>query len=195
MSALPKQREASGEPRWHVVQAEHGREIPASLAVAELGFETYVPTLPRTYRLGRRLVESTVARFAPYFFARFALADHWAELCHSRAAHRRYVVGVLRAADGVPIPVPAKAIDAIRAFSPVQPSKPDEPYVYQPGQRVTWTLAGARRDAVFVEYVGARSMVRTWIFGAERVCEVRAGELEPQDWLDIRGDQPQKASG
>jgi hypothetical protein len=75
-------------------------------------------------------------------------------------------------------------MDAIRAYQPEPIAKHDEKIVFRPGQRVCWIKAGVRREAVFVEYLGSRQFVQTWILGAERLTEVTEAELEPLD-LDI----------
>lgn len=166
------------QARWHVAQAVSNHWDDAEKAAKSIVRDVYTPMRPVTRKMGRKFVEMEVPRFEPYFFVRFGRFDDWPTLRH----HRNFISRLLCDADGVPIPVPDEVIEAIRSFTFERP-KIVEPHVYYPGERVTWTMAGTSRDAVFVGYVGNRTMVRTWIFGAERICEVRVSDLEPGEDL------------
>lgn len=172
------------QARWHVAEAVPNHMDEAVKAAQSIVREAYCPMMPITRKMGRRLQDMDVPRFAPYFFVRFGRFDDWPALRH----HRNFISRILCTnhvdANGFtwssPTPVPDEAIEAIRSYT-FDPPKADLPIVYQPGQKVTWTMSGTSRDAVFVGYVGNRTMVRTWIFGAERICEVRVSDLELDD--------------
>lgn len=172
--------------QWFVAQSVRNREIAAAVSAVAHGFEAYLPIIQRYRRIGRQLVEMSVPRFGTYLFVRFdRVDDPWPNLCREHGPNRAYFTNVLCNIDGLPSPVPDKAMEAIRAYQPAIIAKPNEPIVYREGQRVTWLKAGVRREAVFVEYFGGnRQKVRTWIFGSERIVEVTEAELEPLD-LDI----------
>ena len=169
---------------WYVAQAVGGREVAASVAATALGFPSFLPLLPVYRRIGHRLVETSVPRFGVYLFLNFDREmDPWADLMRDNSTHHphpKYFRRILCDADGIPVPVPEDAMDAVKAFKP-----PVQEIVarrrYQPGEKVICTIAGVRREAVFVSYCGSRPMVKTWIFGALRTTEVRAAELEPID--------------
>lgn len=175
--------------QWFVAQAVRNREIAASVAVVAYGFEAYLPVIQRYRRIGHKLIEVSAPRFGVYIFVRFDRDnDPWPNILRIGHGHfERDLRSILCNADGVPSPVPDKAMDAIRAYQPAS-IKQEEPIIYKTGQRVTWLKAGIRREAVFVEYCGGtRPMVRTWIFGAERIAEVCEAELEPLE-LDTSHD-------
>jgi len=169
---------------WFVAQAVRNREIAASMSVVQHGFEAYVPIIQRWKRIGRVPVEVSVPRFGTYIFVRFDREhDEWPVLLRERT-QKQYFTRVLCNSDGRPAPVPDQAMQAIRDYVPEPIPQTTTPIIYKPGQRVTCTISGIRREAVFVEYCGKRPFIRTWIFGAERVTEVSSAELEPLD-LDI----------
>lgn len=166
---------------WHVVQTERYCEQDASVAVAAHGFEVYVPMLPVSRTQRGKVVNMSVPRFSTYIFANFDRDQPgWQELRHG-APRRAGVVRILTNGAGIPMIVPAAAIDSVRAYRPRDPIAMKPPYRYRPGEPVIWTIAGTRREGVFVEYCGDRPMVRTWIFGCERIAEVSSAELEPVD--------------
>ncbi len=158
------------------------RQIIASVAAVAMGFEVHVPLMQR-YRRGRdgKPVEITVPRFGAYLFVKFDRdVAGWQDLMTERT-HFQYFRRVLSNAEGRPVPVPDRAMDAIRAYRPPSLTAP-ETARYEPGQRVSCIMAGRRMDAVFVEYCGGnRPMIRTWIFGTERMLEVSSAQLEPAE--------------
>ena len=166
--------------RWHVAQAVRNRELAAALSVTQWGMNAYVPSIKRQCKRGFQIVEEVVPRFGVYVFVQFDRdVDPWGKLVSDHVSRRRYFERVLCNADGVPSAVPARAMDAIRAYVP-----PSEealmPHVYQPGEAVLCFVAGIRMQAVFVGYQGNnRQFVRTWIFGRESIVEVSTAELEP----------------
>lgn len=167
--------------RWFVAQAVRNREIAASLSVVQYGFEAYLPVIQRQRKVGHQIVDVSAPRFGTYIFVRFdSWEDPWPRLVNEHFKQRKYFERVLCNVDGVPSPVPDRAMDAIRAYQPPM-QETHMPHVYKPGERVTCFIAGVRREAVFVEYCGQRPFIRTWIFGADRVTEVSSAEMEPLD--------------
>lgn len=164
--------------QWFVADTVRNRQDEAALSVVALDLEAYIPAIERHRRIGHRTMPVDTPRFGTYIFVLFDRdADPWPDLLHQRP-FRQYFRRILSTVDGIPVPVPDRAMEAIRAYSPPAVASL-EPVIYQPGQRVTCMVGGLRKEAVFVEYCGNRPMVRTWIFGAERVTEVCTAELEP----------------
>ncbi len=165
---------------WHVAQTVRNREIPASLSVIRLGFEAYVPILHKRRKVGRKFAIVPSPRFGTYIFVRFDRDNSiWGDLCREDAGHRKYFERILCDCTGRPALVPDIAMQAIRAYQPPIPQEIQMPHNYRPGERVICSIAGMRREAVFVEYCGTRPFIKTWIFGAERTTEVSTAELEP----------------
>lgn len=165
---------------WHLIQAQHHRQERAALAIASLGFQAYVPKLQVRRQVARRVVEVEQPRFGVYIFASFDRdVPGWQELQHA-IGKEAGIVRVFCDAAGCPIIVPERAMLAVQAFRP-RPIEVKPAHVYQPGEPVLCTIAGVRREAVFVEYCGSRPFVRMWIFGSDRVTEVSNAELEPLD--------------
>lgn len=148
--------------------------------MAELGIASLCPMLPR-HRVARgRIVDDIIPRFGMYLFAHFnVVTDPWGHLTHSKAK-RVGLVRVLCNAQSKPSPVPDEAIKVINDYQPEEIVR-IEPHHYSPGEACVLTIAGHRRECVFVGYSGNRAFVRTWILGADRVTEVSVSELELLD--------------
>lgn len=163
---------------WYVAETVRNRQDEAALSVAPLGMEAYVPAIVRVRKRGHHMVEEEEPRFGTYIFLRFdRMADPWPELIHG-VSRKKYFQRILSNSDGVPIPVPNRAMEAIMAWKPPRIGDPI-PITYQPGQLIRWTVAGKSQEGVFVGYKGKRQYIRTWIMGAEHICEVRTSDLEP----------------
>lgn len=176
--------------RWYVAQAIRNKELAAAMSVTQHGFSAYVPILQRTRRIGRQITREGVPRFGVYVFVRFHRdLDDWGVLFRG-LRERAYFRSVLCDVNNHPIPVPDKAMEAIRAFDPpIIPAA--EPHRFQRGEACTITKAGIRRAAVFLRYQGDRQFVETHIFGSSKEVEIVDHTLvEPLD-LD---SSPRKAS-
>lgn len=168
---------------WFVVQTEQNRHVSSSVAIAERGFQAFVPMMQKRRYIAGRYCDITVPRFGTYMFAEFDRdVPGWQELCHG-AAKRAGIIRILCNAQMKPSPVPDAAISAIKAYVPPTAVDP-EPYRYRPGQRCSVYVAGRRQDAIFLEYRGNRQFVATWIFGAEHTIEVKVADLEPLESID-----------
>ncbi len=165
--------------RWHVAQSERNYEVAAAVAAIGHGFESYLPVLPTMRKIGRKMLPFSAPRFGVYFFIKFDRDQSgWESMLHERGTVCR-IKRILCDPGGRPSPVPELAIMAIRDYQPPKVVSPEQRR-YIPGEPVICIIAGTRKEAVFVEYCGGnRPMVRTWIFGAERVTEVTSAEIEP----------------
>lgn len=167
--------------RWYVVQGKRGHEVTAWYYLGSRGIEAYVPLDMRKRHVRGHFMDVQEPRFNGYFFAAFDRDEEdWRRIFRTPEATRCGIVRLLGNDPEKPPPVPDGVMDAIRAYAP--PSQLSyEPHRFSPGEHCTMMLHGQRKTAVFVEYLGSRQFVRTWIFGAERVCEVTASEIEPLD--------------
>lgn len=167
--------------QWFVGETVRNREDEAALSVARYGLEAYVPFDRKYKRCGRRIMETQAPRFGVYIFLLFdRRTDPWPELIHGRS-HKEYFKRILSDADRNPIPVPTRAIDVIRAYSP-PPMEAPQPIVFKPGQPVLCTISpGVTVQAVFVAYRGETPMVEVWIFGRKSTVPVSHAQLETLD--------------
>jgi hypothetical protein len=172
------QHSAAGQ-RWYVLQIERHSAKPVEGFLDALEFPSLFPMLIRRRHIKGRMVEDEIPRFGPYILVRFdAACDPWGHLLHSKGK-RVGIIAVLLNGQMQPSPVPDEAVWAIRNYQP-EPLMAPSAYRYTAGEPCIVTLAGQRREGIFVGYCGSRPRVRIWIFGAERVAEVAACELEPR---------------
>jgi hypothetical protein len=167
--------------RWHVVQYERASELKAAIEIVRRGFPVYLPTITKTRHHNHRLEEVTVPRFPPYLFTQFdAERDSWGTLLSTEAKRAGIVKVLCKVINDrpYPIPVPDKAIAAVRAYMP-SPEVTNMPRVYRIGEPVTVYIAGTPFPGIFMGYERKRAMVKTWLFGRENVHEVSEKALEP----------------
>lgn len=155
--------------------------VRAALCAACLGIEVYVPLKPYHRKImGGETIKTVVPRYGQYIFLFFDRDEpNWGELVRDES-HLRYFNRIL-CDNGIPTPVPERAMNAIRKFRPKPEVEEAAPIVYQPGQTVAWFHEGKMMRGVFVDYVGNRSRIRTWIFGRETLTTISPSALEPLD--------------
>ena len=167
-----------GAPRWYVVLFESGKHVSAAAEIVACGFSAYVPMIIRRRVMGSRLVETPVPRYLNYLFAAFDVErDDWMGLMRP-SGKRAGIVRVLGNNPAKPMPVPSEVVAAIRAYEPPAEAR-QERYRYRSGEECKVIIGGVHKRAVFIGYQGQRQFVRTWVFGAEHVVEVRAADMEP----------------
>jgi transcription antitermination factor NusG len=95
--------------RWHVVYTAINAEACARDEICKLGFPVFVPFEKRIRRLpNRKPFEYRTAYFPRYGFVRFDLDQNWPAILGAKG-----VVDLLRN-NGIPIPVPDRAVDALK---------------------------------------------------------------------------------
>lgn len=166
--------------RWYVIQVKRDKEPKAMVEIVRRGFDAFCPMMQKSRKNGRSVETVTVPRFPPYLFARFnASVDPWGLLCHDDGK-RAGIVRVLCNAYGIPIAVPDRAMDAMRAYNP-PPSDVVTSITFQTGQPVTVYRGGVAMQAVFVKYEGKRrAKIKVWLFGEATETEIDPRELHPQ---------------
>lgn len=136
---------------WFVVRTKAGREVTASVAVAERGYQTFLP-VQIVQRTHARKVE-TLSRplFPRYLFVRFdPIRTDYGNINTCRGIVSR---GLIVNIDASPIPVPDRVIDAIRDRERVMRAVAGEVKTgYRPGE--TFTVAVGRFASMPATYMG-----------------------------------------
>lgn len=164
--------------RWHAITVRLGREQKASISIGAMGFEVYLPLVGRrlSARAGSGLIDA--ARFPGWVFTRFNVdEDDWQRIGQGRL-WLLYQTKILCTAAGTPIPMPDKALAAMKAYTPPPPDAPRAMASFEKGQPVFHYTAGVPQQAVFVGYRKRRALVELWILGRPRTVTVAVGALE-----------------
>ena len=103
---------AQGGARWYVASVKAGQEETVSRHLERQGFEPFTPTLVRTVRHARRIVERRVALFPGYVFVRFDMHQ-----CAWRSVNGTFGVRSLVMAGEYPLPVPHGLVEDFMKMS------------------------------------------------------------------------------
>jgi transcriptional antiterminator RfaH len=136
---------------WYVVRTKAGREVTASVSVAEKGYQTFLPVqfVQRTH--ARKVEQLSRPLFPRYLFVRFDPSDD----THGDINTCRGVVsrGLIVNIKDKPISVPDAVIGAIRDRERVMRAVAGEIKTgYQPGE--TFTVAVGRFASMPATYMG-----------------------------------------
>lgn len=162
---------------WHAIITRPNREVSASVEIVAHGFEAYLPTMQRRLPLRAGGGLATVARFSGWAFARFdATLPGWEQI--GRGVGRTFCLKVKCDSAGIPIAMPERAIDAMRAYKPPAPDAIESVVTYAKGAPVMHYTAGVAQQAVFVRHLKQRAQVELWILGRPRTVTVALSALE-----------------
>lgn len=158
---------------WYAIRTAPQRELYAEKALREAGHVTFCPTMRRSARRrdGRRH-EWTTAMLPSYVFC--ADVVPWLEIRSAAISGRRLMLGVL-GPDGIPSPIPAESIEAIRKFD----GAPQPVQTLQPGDEITIRLGRHDIRRVKVSAIDhGRIQVALLMLGAWRLVDVRQEQVE-----------------
>jgi transcriptional antiterminator RfaH len=120
---------------WYVVATMPGSEDLACRTIGRLGIETYVPKVLVQAKHGRVIRKVERPAFRSYVFATFSLDDpRWPDIARCFGVSR-----ILTLADsgrfGIPAPLPAGLVEAMKAAGTIVVQKPKGPR-FQKGEEV-----------------------------------------------------------
>lgn len=143
---------------WYVARCKTGREVVASVNVAEMGYPTFLPMMLVKRSHAGQVQQVNRPLFPRYLFVRFdAMSAGFGRINNCRGvANRGLIVNV----DGIPKHIPDVVIDRIRGRETIMRAKAGEVTTgYQPGDTfkipigifasMTATYVGEERGIVF----------------------------------------------
>ena len=157
---------------WFVIASHSQAERRAAQHLAQQGYQTYLPlcAIKRRDRVVRSMFHTIqVPLFSGYLFTSFDPHENWRPILYTPG-----VFSLIRNPDGKPIPVPQRALEAVRASEDARRTlTPREP-LWRPGAACRLAGGGAfdGHDAVVTAVHHDRAVVALLMLGHLREVQV-----------------------